>query len=650
MRTRMSSAIRPLRSLGAMLLIAWATGTHAQVVLESVSNAAVPGSGPATDGPSAAAPVVVLRHNADNPTGNTMTARSPAVTVTYRLLNQQFSGLTSAEGYSAGTGGDAVFFGGFATLTGNAPAPGPIYEPLNGLGVPTASDLTSTSAPAGQGIDPAINAGVRLAVSANAIAVRAPATPTTARIRMADLELTFSTPIDNPVLHLVGLGGALAAPGGQPQLGITAEFDLLTTPYTLTRLSGNSNFSATTSQINNLATTPRGPCTTGGACGSVRVNGTGITVLVLRVYLRGNGAAGDWSGVGGAFNMDGLLLGVSLNEPTPTVTVRKTSRGGAGTFNFSGNNGYAATAVTTTAADTTVSGATRTLAAAEIATTLTEAATPGYRLSQVSCTGLGAGGTATPSVPAAGVAGGGSVVLDASATRLGSNIVCTFTNERLPTLRLQKSLPNGRFADTDQFVLQIASGATVLQSVTTTGTGSTASQAASLAPAATGTAYTLSETGAAGAALGNYGTTWGCANTRAGGGAPTGAGSTFTVTPDAGDELTCTFTNVARRTDVAITKSASSATVPRGDSVQFTLLVSNNGAVGADGTRVVDPPVPGLSCSTVSCVPAGGAACPASPTVAALQTAPGLVVPTLPAGGSVSLQLSCAVTASGFSP
>ena len=215
----------------------------AQVVLESVDNTVLAGSGPTGDGPSASAQVVTLRHNTDNPAGNTMVARTPPITVTYSLINQQFTGLTAAESFPASTGGNAVFFGGMVYLTGNAPAPGPIYGSLMASS-DTTDMYSSAAAPVGQGISDQ-NGAVRLTLGTNAIAVRSPSTPTTARVRMADLVIAFSVPVDNPILHFNSMGARASAPGAPEgetpvQLGLTGEFNVLTPGVTLTRLSGSS--------------------------------------------------------------------------------------------------------------------------------------------------------------------------------------------------------------------------------------------------------------------------------------------------------------------------------------------------------------------------------------------------------------------------
>jgi uncharacterized repeat protein (TIGR01451 family) len=115
-----------------------------------------------------------------------------------------------------------------------------------------------------------------------------------------------------------------------------------------------------------------------------------------------------------------------FNTRVPTVTVTKVSNGGTGTFSFTGTNGVGNHSIMTTTAGTGVAGAQQTLTNVGTSTTITELAPPaGFALQSITCSGLGAGGSATPTIN--GTAGG-NVVLDAAATAAGSNIACTFTN------------------------------------------------------------------------------------------------------------------------------------------------------------------------------------------------------------------------------
>ncbi|WP_058833512.1 DUF11 domain-containing protein [Luteimonas abyssi] len=107
-----------------------------------------------------------------------------------------------------------------------------------------------------------------------------------------------------------------------------------------------------------------------------------------------------------------------------------------------------------------------------------------------------------------------------------------------------------------------------------------------------------------------------------------------------------TWTLIDDDLDLAIEKTASTATAAVGDSVGYTLRVEHLDGVDGSGAVVRDPAVDGLDCSaaTLSCSASGGAVCPASPTIGALQGA-GLVVPTLPAGGALEIGYSCVVGA-----
>lgn len=124
---------------------------------------------------------------------------------------------------------------------------------------------------------------------------------------------------------------------------------------------------------------------------------------------------------------------LALPQLVPTVTIAKISTGGVGTFSFTGDNGISAQNLTTTAPNTAVSGAPQPLAAVNTTTTITEAATAGFTLTGIACTGLGAGGTATPDLAAR------TVTLDAAATAGDANITCTFTNGALADLQITKT-------------------------------------------------------------------------------------------------------------------------------------------------------------------------------------------------------------------
>jgi large repetitive protein len=145
------------------------------------------------------------------------------------------------------------------------------------------------------------------------------------------------------------------------------------------------------------------------------------------------------------------------------------------------------------------------------------------------------------------------------------------------------------------------------------------------------------------------------------GGTVTGAGSitnTATALPPvgtndpndptrigAGNNSSAFPTNSGAVADLAVTKTNNVATVDAGGTTSYTIVVTNNGPSAANNAVVTDPAVAGLSKTAVTCgTPTGGAVCPASSTVALLEGT-GIVIPTLPSGGSVTLTVNADVTA-----
>ena len=105
-------------------------------------------------------------------------------------------------------------------------------------------------------------------------------------------------------------------------------------------------------------------------------------------------------------------------------------------------------------------------------------------------------------------------------------------------------------------------------------------------------------------------------------------------------------------TNLSLTKSNSVNTLLAGAQTTYTLVVTNNGPTAADGARLYDPVAAGLSCTTTPvCVATGPAtSCPAGLTMAQLQNnivPNGVVIPSLGAGGVVTVTVVCGVTATG---
>jgi uncharacterized repeat protein (TIGR01451 family) len=351
--------------------------------------------------------------------------------------------------------------------------------------------------------------------------------------------VTFSKPVDNPVLHVNKIGGYARQNGSSQAVSNTSVWTLSGSQsqsgsVSFSRLSGNPQFEVGSNYFQRIpnvsGVSETADCTanaSGTGCGSVQINGTGITRLTFTVTSAGatlnnarlDGLSMRWSFVGstvtvkkqsvgstgsfafnanqgiGSFNLntaqnnpatsatypiqdhsqainitETVPAGTSLtaecvdedsgtvpsslnggqltissgaydgndqltctftNTKLPTLRVTKRTEDGTGTFNFSGTNGVADHSITTTSSAAPVNGPVQTLAAADTATSVTEEADPAYYDPEVSCTGLGEGGSYSVS--------GHTVDLDEAATAAGAAIQCTFVNRRkLPVLEVEK--------------------------------------------------------------------------------------------------------------------------------------------------------------------------------------------------------------------
>jgi hypothetical protein len=322
------------------------------------------------------------------------------------------------------------------------------------------------------------------------------------------------------------------------------------------------------------------------------------------------------------------------NAAAARVTVTKVSNGGVGTFAFSGDNGFAAQNITTVAAGTGVSGATQTLTTPSTATRITEAAPPaGFVLSAISCTGLGAGGTATPTINGSG---GGFVDLSAQATAPGSNIACTFTNNALGSITIVKDAQ----PDSAQDFTFVSAESPLLNFNLDDDADPALPSSRTIGSLAAGT-YTVTESLTPGWTLASI------ACVDADGGTTTNLLLRSAVIDlDPGDNITCTFVNGATGiADLQIAKTNNSAgPLVAGTATTYVLTVTNNGPAAVTGAVVRDAPGSGLDCpaaNPVTCSPA--AACPAGTTIGNLTSNAGVTLGNIANGGVVTLSFTCNV-------
>lgn len=262
----------------------------------------------------------------------------------------------------------------------------------------------------------------------------------------------------------------------------------------------------------------------------------------------------------------------------------------------------------------------------------------------VACSNSRPGGVASPPLAPNGT-GGFNVTASA-----GDVIACSLTNTPLgASLVLRKALGTSRLNNNDEFTMTVTGPGG--GSSTSTGSGSTVgSGQVTVASATVGTQYTLSEAAAAGSVnpLSSYTGTMACTNTRSGATTPlpSGGGYSFTVTPRAGDNITCTITNAAGNPVLAITKTDGQGTYAPGGSATYTITVSNSGNATAAGIPVVDNLPAGVTLSGPwSCSASAGSSCSAASGGSAGGTSVSTTV-TVAVGGTVTLTVPVSFSAS----
>lgn len=238
-----------------------------------------------------------------NTTGTTYAMPKTNVRVTASVSNQQYTGV------GTGTGNPVLMFG--ATNNGSASnaTSRPIYAAMTDIGSPTNAMYTNQANGTAGGIDVATNFAFNMYTSVHQWAgTTTPAIKN--RTYMADLTLSFSVPLTNPMLQIVGIGGSVGT------MGFSSELDLITPGLTMTKLQGNSALAVTNTQINNANSTGLdASCSANAAgCGTVRVNGTNISSITFKVYIRGDSDGTQNWDTSNRHSGDQWLIGLSIPE------------------------------------------------------------------------------------------------------------------------------------------------------------------------------------------------------------------------------------------------------------------------------------------------------------------------------------------------
>ncbi|MBI3752562.1 MAG: hypothetical protein HY266_00755 [Deltaproteobacteria bacterium] len=129
---------------------------------------------------------------------------------------------------------------------------------------------------------------------------------------------------------------------------------------------------------------------------------------------------------------------------------------------------------------------------------------------------------------------------------------------------------------------------------------------------------------------------------------PVGATCTSAADPVPNTKAKCNAPTIAQGTVSvvvmpAITNTDGITTIKTGNTTNYTVTITNTTGDTLSNAVFTDPAVTGINVSSVSCSASGGATCPVSPTVAAMQGA-GITIPSMPVNSSVTFTINATLT------
>lgn len=235
----------------------------------------------------------------------------------------------------------------------------------------------------------------------------------------ATATISFSKPVDNPVIHMDRLGGVASGIANSSSWTLTSA--VATSAVTLARISGNTQFVVSGSNFVRTTgvTAAGGECAsgsaTGTACGSIQFNGTNITSLTFSVVMQGAPGLGD-----------GVEISVSLPE-TNVIVRKQTVDVSPGAFTFAGTNGVGSPTLDTSTTNP-ISSTSYSVTDHTQPITIAETVPAGYRIDSTTCVNEASG--AVTSTFTGSVTGTGTINIAAAAyDGGGQTITCTVVNK-----------------------------------------------------------------------------------------------------------------------------------------------------------------------------------------------------------------------------
>ncbi|WP_151759835.1 prealbumin-like fold domain-containing protein [Acinetobacter nosocomialis] len=291
------------------------------------------GSGTGQQGPRANTTPHTFLLNRNNPSDNVSEAYTPTTTVSYTVTNSVYN--TATYSGQSGANKPELTMGAAGDAT-NVTAEN-ILRPLNAIGggqdqmfaaslqnAPSGCVNGSACSSTNGGISAANNYGVAMFLMTRGLSLASASS--NSRIKMGTIQVTFNRPVTNPILQAAGMGATVGS------LGFAAEFTLtgsnLSTLPVMSRLAGSKELTVSGNNIVNNASKITATSGSGGASGSVYIQGKGITSLTFDIYVRGDGG-GAWANNGA----DAFFFGISSMDADSAIALVKSQRvGNTGTF------------------------------------------------------------------------------------------------------------------------------------------------------------------------------------------------------------------------------------------------------------------------------------------------------------------------------
>lgn len=501
-----------------------------------------------------------------------------------------------------------------ATSQGTAPADWQSYCWLDFAGY---NDVTAKSA-AGQNFSFSLSDGSTLTMnvkvsSPNATAFVATAAPSWTGAAVGNS--AFIGIPGTPIIYTAAAGVSTVTFSNivinQPLGGVASVYMFVAADAESTDNSEALSFQTNAGNWQQLSAVPpisgaQYPPTTGVGTQTFGESGGGLTGNVGG-YIVGSQTATTVTTTMTAGGLQGAMFAVRFASMQLTKVIQSSRINAADQFTYSvisnANGATLTTGTTTGTGNGPFSSATVSLASG-VGLTLTEAMAPGsvstlanYN-SQLTCTNAG-GATVVNQV---------TTSYNYGPLAYGDAIACRFTNTPVPRLTLVKALGGTRVFTGDQFQMNVKQGATTVATTTTTGTGSTVTTGSTPqflgAPA---TSYSFSEAPSGTTNLTYYTSGMACTNAYTPPSSPTVLPTTIggTVTPQLGDNITCTITNTPKpnvanltmtKTATLISDPINGTTNPKyipGAIVDYTITVTNAGTGPVDAaTVVINDPIP----------------------------------------------------------